>query len=118
MSNKVRYLKTCKQGAFDREKKKLALDMQLARIGEQLQHLGAVAARLDRRGVRSGGEARDGIVVSDGLEARGATVRFWSGTGTEDQHKQSPMGRCTDSRAAKQMPMRRGRHHKDIWPRT
>ena len=118
MSNKVRYLKTCKQGAFDREKNKLALDMQLARIGEQRQHLGAAAARLDRRGVRSGGEARDGIVVRDGLEARGATVRFWSGTRTEDQHNQSPMGRYTDSRAAKLMPMGRGRHHKDIWPRT
>ena len=64
----------------------LALELQLAQIGEKLQHLVDVAAtrRSDRRGVESGGAARGGIVVSGGFEPRGATVRVWSGTGDED----------------------------------
>ena len=74
--NEVRCLKICKQSVFDREKKRLALEVQLSQTGEQLQQLGAAAAMSDRPRVRSGGEARGGAVVSDGLEARGATVRF------------------------------------------
>ena len=84
--NKVRSLKICKQPVFDREKKRFALEVQLSQTGEQLQQLGAAAARSDRPRVRSGGEARGSAVVSDGLEVRGATVRFWSVAGAEDQH--------------------------------
>ena len=83
--NEVRCLKICKQSVFDRENKRLALEVQLSQTGEQLQQLGAAAARSDRPGVGSGGEARGSTVVSDGLEARGATVRFWSVAGAEDQ---------------------------------
>ena len=79
-------MKICKQSAFDREKKRLPLEVQLAQTGEQVQQLGSAAARSDRSGVGSGGEARGSTVVSDGLEARGATVRFWSVAGAEDQH--------------------------------
>ena len=79
-------MKICKQSVFDREKKRLALEVQLAQTGEQLQQLGVAAARIDRPGVGSGGEARGGTVVSDGLEARGAKVRFWSVAQAEHQH--------------------------------
>ena len=79
-------MKIRKQSVFDREKKRVALEVQLAQTGEQLQQLGAAAARSDRPGVGSGGEARGGTAVSDGLEARGATVRFSSVAEAEDQH--------------------------------
>ena len=84
--NEVRCLKICKQSVFDREKKRLALEVQLSQTGEQLQQLGAAAARSDRPGVGSGGEAKGGTAVSDGLEARGATVRLSSVAEAEDQH--------------------------------
>ena len=43
----------------NREEKRLALELQLTRIGEQPQQLGTTDARSDRRRVGSGGAVRE-----------------------------------------------------------
>ena len=92
------------QAVVDREKKRLALELQLAHIGEQLQQLGPITARSDECGLGSGGAARGGVVVS-GLKARGATASFWSDAGAEDQYHQSPAGSYPGSQSAGQAPV-------------
>ena len=83
------------RAVLDREKKRLALELQL----------GLAAATSDILEVGSGGAERGGVVVSGGPEPRGPTARFRNGAGAENQHHQSPAGSCLDSRAAGQAPV-------------
>ena len=58
-------------------------------------------------------------MVSGGFEARGATARFSSGAGAEDQHHQSPTGSHSGSLANEQAhgrPVGQRRQHQGCWP--